>query len=187
MRIVELPMDGVFLLEMEPHEDERGSFARCFCSSTLMRLGIGTRIAQANLSRSSSRHTLRGLHYQHAPFEETKIVQCVAGRIYDVVLDLRPSSPTFSTWFAAEISADNGRIMVVPEGCAHGFMTLEDDSVVHYLVSAAYSPLHEDGVRHDDPAFAIRWPAEPACMSPRDRAHPLFDLERQLPKVSVPA
>ncbi|MCB1969707.1 MAG: dTDP-4-dehydrorhamnose 3,5-epimerase family protein [Geminicoccaceae bacterium] len=175
MRVLEQPMAGVYLLEPEAHHDERGRFSRCFCVEELDRLDANTGIVQANISHSHRCGTLRGLHYQHPPFAETKYVQCVSGRIHDVVLDLRPRSATFRKWYAAGLDDRNGWIMVIPEGCAHGFMTLEEDCAVQYFVTAPHAPQHEAGVRHDDPAFAIRWPMAPRAISARDASHPLFD------------
>ncbi|MCB2055036.1 MAG: dTDP-4-dehydrorhamnose 3,5-epimerase [Geminicoccaceae bacterium] len=175
MRVIEAPMAGVHLLEVERRGDARGYFGRCFCRTELEALGVDREIRQGNLSRSTRAGTLRGLHYQLPPAAETKIVQCLAGRVYDVVLDLRPTSATFGRHYGASLDADNGRMMVVPEGCAHGFLTLTDDCLVHYLVSAEYAPEAERGIRFDDPAFSIRWPMRPTLVSDRDRAHPPFD------------
>lgn len=175
MRAVSRPLPGVTVLQALPREDERGSFTRLFCQDELKGLGIARDVAQANLSRSSRRGTLRGLHYQIGPSAETKIVTCLAGAVHDVVLDLRPNSPAFGRSCAVELTAANRRLMMVPEGCAHGFMTLSDDALVLYFVSAAYDPVRERGVRWDDPAFAIPWPLRPSVVSARDRAHPDFD------------
>lgn len=174
MRALAEPMPGVRLLELAPRHDERGFFARAFCRATLADLDIDLPVAQANLSRSTVRGTLRGLHYQLPPSAETKLVLCLSGAIWDCVLDLRPSSPSFGRWTAAELSAENHRAMLVPPGCAHGFLTLAADSLVLYFVSAAYDSARERGVRWNDPAFAIAWPFEPAVLSARDRAHPDF-------------
>ena len=182
MRQIETPIEGVHLLETERRADERGYFARCYCQEELRSFGIEAEITQANLSHSRTKATLRGLHYQQSPRSETKIVQCLNGRIHDLVLDIRPGSGTFGRWFAAELSSANGRIMVVPEGCAHGFLTLEPNCLVHYMVTAPYTPDLERGIRYDDRAFAIPWPLEPAILSERDRSHPDFDLRRHLAK-----
>ena len=175
MRCVARPLPGMLLLEAEPRADQRGFFARVFCREALRDLGAEPMVEQANLSYSAKRGTLRGLHYQLGSSAETKIVACVRGAIHDVVLDLRPASPTFRRWAAVELSAANGRLVVVPEGCAHGFLTLEDDSLAFYLVSAPYDPVRERGVRWDDPAFGIAWPFPPSVISDRDAAHPDFD------------
>ena len=176
MRRIETRIAGACLLEQERKGDERGFFARCFCREELRAMGIPNDIAQANISSSAVRGTLRGLHFQLAPMAETKIVQCVQGRIFDVVLDLRPHGETYGDWIAAELSPACGRMMVVPEGCAHGFLTLEPDCLVHYMVTSAYAPELERGVRFDDPAFAIAWPMEPTVISDRDRSHPLHHM-----------
>jgi dTDP-4-dehydrorhamnose 3,5-epimerase len=174
MRALAEPLPGVRLLELTPRHDERGFFARAFCRTTLADLDVDLTVAQANLSRSTRRGTLRGLHYQLPPSAETKLVLCLSGAIWDCVLDLRESSPTFGRWTAAELSPDNHRAMLVPPGCAHGFLTLAPESLVLYFVSAAYDPVRERGVRWNDPTFAIDWPFEPSVVSARDRAHPDF-------------
>ena len=177
MRCVSRPLPGMLVLEAEPRRDHRGFFARLFCRDELRRLGVasGAAIEQANLSHSERRGTLRGLHYQLGPSAETKIVGCPRGAIHDVVVDLRRDSPAFGRWAAVELSEANGRMVVVPEGCAHGFLTLEPHSLALYLVSAPYDPLRERGVRWDDPAFGVVWPFKPECVSERDAAHPDFD------------
>ncbi|MEK0085493.1 dTDP-4-dehydrorhamnose 3,5-epimerase family protein [Benzoatithermus flavus] len=174
LRLLDRPLPGMAVLETLPHRDERGSFARCFCRETLQALGIGAEVAQANLSFSEQRGTLRGLHWQEKPGAEVKIVTCLAGALHDIVLDLRPDSPTYGRHAPVELSAANRRIVVVPEGCAHGFLTLADRTLVLYLVSAAYDPARERGVRWDDPAFALPWPFPPRVISPRDAALPDF-------------
>jgi len=168
------PLAGVRLLQLAPRYDERGFFARAFCRATLSELDVDLPVVQANLSRSRARGTLRGMHYQLPPSAETKLVMCLTGAIWDCVLDLRPGSPSFGRWTAAELSAENHRAMLVPPGCAHGFLTLEPDSLVLYFVSAAHDPARERGVRWNDPTFAIAWPFEPRVVSARDRAHPDF-------------
>ncbi len=173
--LIDRPLPGVLLLELEPRRDERGFFARCFCRRELAALGVEAAVCQANLSHSRRRGTLRGLHYQLPPSAETKIVRCLRGRIHDVVLDLRADSGCFGRSFGAELSEENGRAMVVPPGCAHGFLTLTDDVLVLYFVSAAYDPGRERGLRWNDPAFAIPWPFPPRVISARDRTHPDFD------------
>jgi dTDP-4-dehydrorhamnose 3,5-epimerase len=165
----------MLVLEAEPHADGRGFFTRLFCRTQFAELGKKAAVDQANLSYSARRGTLRGLHYQLGPSAETKMVSCLRGRLHDVVLDLRPASPSFGHWAAVELSESNRRVVVVPEGCAHGFLTMEDDCLAFYLVTAAYDPLRERGVRWDDPAFGIVWPFQPTCISDRDRSHPDFD------------
>lgn len=180
MRLVDRPLPGMMVLEAEPHRDRRGFFARCFCRRELERFGLDPDIEQANLSFSEQEGTLRGLHYQLPPSAETKIVLCLKGAIHDVVLDLRRGSPTFGRHAAVELSEANRRILVVPEGCAHGFLTLSDATLVFYLVSAAYDPALERGVRWNDPAFGIAWPFPPRVISERDAAHPDFNPVRHL-------
>lgn len=176
MRVAGRPLPGMLVLDPEPRTDARGSFARVFCREELRRMGVaGASIEQANVSRSLRRGTLRGLHYQLPPSAEIKVVSCARGALHDVVLDLRPDSPAFGRWAAVELTEDNGRIVVVPEGCAHGFLTLADDTVAHYLVTASYDPVRERGVRWDDPAFSISWPFAPSRLSERDAAHPDFN------------
>lgn len=175
MRLISRPLPGMLVLQTEPRTDERGFFARCFCRHELARFGVAPAVQQANLSFSERAGTLRGLHYQMAPSAETKVLTCLQGAVHDVVLDVRPSSPTFGRHAAVELSADNRRMVVVPEGCAHGFQTLRQDSLVLYLVSAAYDPVRERAIRWNDPAFAIGWPATPTVLSPRDAAAPDYD------------
>jgi dTDP-4-dehydrorhamnose 3,5-epimerase len=167
-------LPDVYLLESERHEDERGFFARVWQPGELAERGLIARLAHVSVSFSRRRGTLRGLHYQAAPMSEVKIVRCTRGLIFDVAVDLRPGSPTFMQWTSAELSADNGRALYIPEGCAHGFQTLADDSEVMYLISEEYSPRHARGVRWDDPAFSIVWPPDTRTMNERDRTYPDF-------------
>lgn len=168
---------GVTIVELEPHHDARGSFARTFCAEEFAAAGIPLKVAQVNLSSNRARHTLRGLHYQRAPFGEPKIVACLRGRIFDVAVDVRPNSPTYLRWEAVELSFDGGRMFCLSEGIAHGFLTLEPDSAVQYLMGAAYRPGAAVGLRWNDPALAIAWPAEPAAISERDSNYPLLQAE----------
>ena len=166
---------GVFILDLTPIPDERGFFAEAFHRDTFARLGLSTAIAQVNISYNDRAHTLRGMHYQLPPHEEVKVVRCVRGAVFDVAIDLRPDSPTFGKWVGLELSAANRRAFYVPEGCAHGYQTLTDDTEVHYLVSATYSPSHYRGVRWDDPFFGVRWPDAPVRhLHPRDTSYPDF-------------
>jgi dTDP-4-dehydrorhamnose 3,5-epimerase len=162
----ELP--GVHVLDVNPHEDARGTFARIWCARDASAHGLETRIAQASLSRNRERGTLRGLHYQKPPHAEVKVVRCVRGAVFDVALDLRRNSPTFRRWVGVELSADNGRALYIPEGCAHGFMTLERDSEILYQMSSFYEPEAGGGVRWDDCAFGISWPLPVSVIGPRD-------------------
>lgn len=177
MRLIDRPLEAAALLEQERHGDGRGFFARAFCQTELEALGLGFDITQANVSSSPRPHTLRGLHLQIGRNAERKLVQCLSGAIFDVIVDLRPTSADFRRWQGFELSARNGRMLVIPEGFAHGFLTLEPDVIVLYFTSSAYAPAMERGIRFDDPAFAISWPHRPAIVSPRDLAHEPFRPE----------
>lgn len=173
MRFTETTVTGAFLIDPEPRQDERGFFARVWCREDFAARGLSADFVQCNDSFSVHRGTLRGLHYQAPPFGEIKLVSCVRGRVWDVLVDLRQESPTFCRWFGAELSADNRRMMYVPEGCAHGYLTLEDGSEVTYPVSRSYHPESERGVRWNDPRFNIEWPMRDGLtMSPKDRQWP---------------
>jgi dTDP-4-dehydrorhamnose 3,5-epimerase len=171
-RFAETEIEGVVLVEIEPRGDDRGAFARLHCAEEFAAAGHPFTPAQTSLSRNPQIGTLRGLHHQPHPHAEVKLVRCVRGRIFDVAVDLRPSSPTHRRWTAAELSADNARALLIPEGVAHGFLTLEPDCDVLYQIAPAFQPGHEAGVRWDDPAFAIAWPHAPALISPRDAGYP---------------
>jgi dTDP-4-dehydrorhamnose 3,5-epimerase len=175
LRFTETSLPGAYTIDLEPRSDERGFFARFFCEDEFGREGLETRFVQINNSLSRDVGTLRGLHYQLDPSAEVKVVRAISGAIWDVILDLRPGSETFGRSFGAELTGDNRRMMYVPRGFAHGFLTLAPDTETLYLVSAAYDPERERGVRYDDPRFAIDWPAEPSVVSEKDMAHPDFD------------
>lgn len=177
MRFERTGIEGAFLVEIEPHHDERGFFARRFCEREFAAAGLETRFVQHSLSHSIRRHTLRGMHFQKAPHGEVKLVGCAAGAIFDVVADLRPGSPSFRQWRGFELSAENGRSLYIPQGCAHGFLTLSDDAVTTYMISAFHAPEAAAGVRFDDPALGIDWPAEPAVLSERDRQWPALEVD----------
>lgn len=168
VRDTDLP--GVRVIRMEAAADERGSFARTFDAAEWDSRGMSPRVEQCSLSRNALRGTLRGMHYQASPFAECKLVRCARGAIFDVAVDLRPDSPSFRRWFGVELSESNDTMLYIPEGLAHGFLTLTDDSEVLYQISERYSPEHGRGVRWDDPAFGIAWPDEPRVISDRDRA-----------------
>ncbi|HEX4369455.1 MAG TPA: dTDP-4-dehydrorhamnose 3,5-epimerase family protein [Rhodopila sp.] len=174
MRVIPTLLPGVVLLQPQAAHDARGSFARLSCLTTLAAAGVAFSPVQTSLSRSSRCGTLRGLHYQVAPAAETKIVHCVAGAMFDVVLDLRPDSPSFRRAFCVELTAANGQGLLVPRGCAHGLLTLTDDAAVLYQIDRDYDPGCARGVRWDDPAFAIPWPSSPVVLSDRDAAWPDF-------------
>lgn len=178
MIFAETRLRGAYLIDPERKTDERGYFARVFCSREFEAHGLRLRWVQANVSHNARRGTLRGLHYQKAPCGEKKLVRCTRGAIYDVILDLRAGSPTFGQWVGVELSAENGRMLLVPEGAAHGFITLAADTDVFYHVSQFYRPEAEGGVRYDDPAFAIRWPVPVEAISAKDRSWPDFDPAR---------
>ena len=175
MKLSTTDVDGAVVIEPELHEDERGFFARIWDSSEFASQGLAGRLAQCSISYNRRRGTLRGLHYQAAPHEEAKLVRCTSGAIFDVAIDLRPDSPTFRAWFGVELSADNRLAHYVPEGCAHGFLTLMTGSEVLYLISEFHSPDVARGVRFDDPAFGIEWPAEIVVINERDRTYPNFE------------
>ena len=175
MNIVETPLAGAHILEAVPLTDERGFFAEVYQTDEFSAIGLEPRIAQINLSHNTQRGTLRGMHYQLAPHAEAKTVRCMRGAIFDVIIDLRPTSPTFTRWFGVELTAENRRALHVPVGCAHGFQTLSDDTDVLYLVSHRYTPSHYRGVRWNDPAFGIVWPVVATrVMNERDATYPDF-------------
>jgi dTDP-4-dehydrorhamnose 3,5-epimerase len=166
------PIPGVHVLHLVPIPDNRGFFARAFCADEFRERGLNPTVTQAHLSLNNVRGVLRGMHYQKPPAAEAKLVRCIRGAIYDVAVDLRPESPTYLKWFACELSASNRKAMYVPEGCAHGFQALDDNSEVFYQVSHAYAPDLADGFRYDDPAVGIRWPLQVRVISTRDGAWP---------------
>lgn len=171
----ETALPGAHVIELERIEDSRGFFARAWSTGDLAERGLETRIAQCSVSWNERRGTLRGMHFQRAPHEEVKVIRCVRGRLYDVIVDLRPGSPTFCRWVGVELDQDSRRMLYVPGGVAHGFQTLRDATEVFYMVSEPYAPESADGVRWDDPAFGIEWPlGEPTAISDRDRAWPPF-------------
>lgn len=174
MKFLATPLAGAFVLEVDRHEDDRGGFARIYCAREFAEHGLDARISQSSLSWNTARGTLRGLHYQTAPHRESKTVRVVAGAIFDVMVDLRTESSTRGQWFGTELSAANARALHIPAGFAHGFLTLEDDSVVHYQISDFYVPDAGRGIRWDDPSLAISWPFPPTCISDRDRALPFL-------------
>ena len=168
MIFTETPVDGVLVVDLEQRSDERGFFARVFDDGEFEARGLAAHWVNVNDSLSAERGTLRGMHYQLAPAAEVKVVRCIRGSMFDVALDLRTGA-----WFGVELTAENRRMLYVPEHCAHGFLTLEDDTEALYLTSAHYSPEHERGARWDDPAFGIEWPFAPVVLSDKDRAWPL--------------
>jgi dTDP-4-dehydrorhamnose 3,5-epimerase len=176
MIFTETELGGAYVIDLEPREDARGFFARAWCENEFADHGLTTRIAQCNLSYNRSAGTVRGMHYQAAPHQEAKVVRCTRGAIYDVIIDLRPESPTFKRWTGVTLTAENRRTLYVPEGFAHGYQTLADETETFYFVSARYAPDAERGVRWDDPSFGIRWPeADGRTISEKDRAWPNFE------------
>jgi dTDP-4-dehydrorhamnose 3,5-epimerase len=176
MIFTETELSGAFIIDLKRLSDERGFFARSWCEDEFAEHGIKRVPLQANVSSNPKKGTLRGMHYQLAPFEETKLVRCTRGAIYDVIVDLREESPTFMKWIGVELTADSFRMLFVPERFAHGFITLEDNTDVTYQVSAKYTPGAERGLRWNDPAIGIQWPMEPTLVSEKDRNHPDFQL-----------
>jgi dTDP-4-dehydrorhamnose 3,5-epimerase len=172
----ETKLPGAFVIDVERREDERGFFGRTFCVDEFSQHGLETGLVQANVSWNPRQGTLRGMHFQRAPHAEVKIVRATRGAVHDVIIDLRPDSPTYTQWIGVDLTAENRRALYVPEGFAHGFQTLVPDCEVHYLVTEVYTPEAEGGVRWDDPAFGIEWP-DPAnaFLSPKDAAWPDFD------------
>ena len=175
MRFSPTPVEGAYIVEPEPRSDERGFFARVFCQREFAAAGLESRFVQINNSLSKDRRTLRGMHYQLGEAAEVKIIRCVRGAVWDAILDLRPESATFGHSFGAELTAENRRMMYVPRGFAHGFLTLDEDTEVLYPVSAFYDPGRERGVRWNDPRFALHWPIEPRVISDKDAGLPDFD------------
>jgi dTDP-4-dehydrorhamnose 3,5-epimerase len=166
-------LDGAYIVEMEPIGDNRGFFARAWCTKEFESFGLIAQFVQANLTYSPERGTVRGLHYQIAPHQEVKLVRCTRGATYDVIVDLRPESPTYKEWLAIELTADNHKMIYIPAGFAHGYQILMDDTEVFYQVGQFYAPQYERGARWNDPAFGIEWPiASPLILSEKDRNWP---------------
>ena len=164
----ETPIAGLVLVELEKRGDDRGWFARTFCEDEFAAAGLKTRFVQHNASANPKAGTLRGMHFQNAPHAEVKVVRCTRGALFDAIVDLRPESPTYGRWEGFELTAENGRMLYVPEGFAHGYLTLADDTEASYLVSYPYTPGAEGGLRYDDPAFGIDWPRAITVLSPKD-------------------
>lgn len=167
----ETNIDGAWLIEPERFEDDRGFFTRAFCPEEFEGQGIDFNPVQSNISHNKKALTLRGMHYHVAPYQEAKLVRCTSGRIFDVLVDLRPKSSSYKKWFGSELSPKNGNALFIPPGCAHGFLTLEDYSDVFYQMSPLYTPGHDCGFRWNDPQIAIEWPEEPVIISSRDATY----------------
>jgi dTDP-4-dehydrorhamnose 3,5-epimerase len=175
MRFTETKIQGVYVLEIEPRPDERGFFGRAWCRRELEEHGLDATVAQTNVGVSRRRGTLRGLHYQAAPHAEVKLARVTRGAAFDVAVDLRPSSPTYTSWVGVRLSAANLKMLYLPEGCAHGYLTLADDTELVYQTSAFYEPDAVRGANYADPAFGIEWPAPVEVISEQDRSWPLLD------------
>ena len=178
MKYTETKLQGAFIIEIEPLEDERGSFTRSFCRKEFEKLGLNSEIVQCNVSSNKKAGTLRGMHFQKAPFEETKIVSVTKGAIYDVIIDLRKESETYCKWFSIELTENNNKMLYIPKGFAHGFQTLVDDTIVYYQMGNYYNPEYTDGVRWDDPAFNIkRAECKNRVISEKDKIYKDYDLK----------
>jgi dTDP-4-dehydrorhamnose 3,5-epimerase len=172
----ETKLPGVFEIQLEPKPDDRGFFARCWCEKEFEANKLNPKLVQCSISFNSRKGTLRGMHYQEAPYRETKLVRCTSGSLFDVVLDLRPDSPTYRDWVAVLLTPANHHMVYVPEGCAHGLLTLEDNTEVFYQMAEVFNAESARGVRWDDPAFRISWPSAVEVISERDRTYPDFEL-----------
>ena len=176
MKFKATTIDGVVAMDLEPHRDERGFFARAFCPDEFAAAGIAFAPAQINLSRNDAAFTLRGMHWQDAPYDEDKVVRVTAGAIHDVVVDLRRESPTYRRWIGMKLDAQTTNALFIPKGCAHGFVTLEPATDIFYLMGQPYTPGHAHGFRYDDPSVAIEWPTSPKVIAPADLAWPPLHL-----------
>ncbi|MCQ6563573.1 dTDP-4-dehydrorhamnose 3,5-epimerase [Paenibacillus mendelii] len=176
MIFAEAALQGVYTIDLQPIDDDRGFFARTFCKKEFEAYGLHTDLVQCNLSNNRKSGTVRGMHYQLAPYEEVKLVQCVRGAIYDVVIDLRPSSATYLQWNAFELNEFNRRMLYIPEGFAHGFQTLQDETEVFYQMGNYYYPEASRGIRWNDPQFGIEWPLACEVISDKDQSYPEFNL-----------
>jgi dTDP-4-dehydrorhamnose 3,5-epimerase len=174
MRFTKSKVDGAFIIELEKFEDERGFVAYAWSEKEFLEQGISTKFLEMIMSYNTRKGTLRGMHFQNKPFAQAKLVRCTNGAIYDVAIDLRPGSRTYKKWDAIELTARNRRMFYIPEGCAHGFQTLEDETEVLYQISTVYSPDNASGVRWNDPAFGIEWPEDERTIIGRDRDYPDF-------------
>jgi dTDP-4-dehydrorhamnose 3,5-epimerase len=175
MNFCKTNLPGVLEIHLQPKNDERGFFARSWCQKEFEDHGLNAKLVQCNVSFNNRKGTLRGMHYQADPYAETKIVRCTHGAIYDVVVDLRPQSPTFKDWIGVTLTAANRYMLYIPEGCAHGFLTLDDNTEVFYQMSEFHNPDSARGVRWNDPAFQVIWPGTVEVISERDRAYPDFE------------
>ena len=175
MKFTETPLKGAWVIDLDPMTDGRGFFARTYCEHEFKAHGIDLTLVQCNMSQNNKARTLRGMHLQTAPVEESKLVRCIQGSLYDVIIDLRTASPTYLMHFGTELSAENRRMLYVPIGFAHGYQTLEDDTEVFYMVGAYYTPEYACGFRYNDPTFSIQWPLPVEFISEKDAIWPLFE------------
>lgn len=180
MRFTETKLKGAYIIEVDEISDSRGFFGRLWCKEEMDAMGLNSELAQSNVSLSKKKGTVRGMHFQLSPYPETKLVRCTRGAVYDVIVDLRRESPTFLQWIGVELTAENRRMIYVPEHFAHGFITLEDNSEVYYLVTEFYRKDKEGGYRWNDPAFNIKWPLEMTEISDKDLNHPDFNVNDSL-------
>lgn len=176
MKFVETPLAGAYEVEIEPLQDERGSFARTFCHKEFAEIGFHKQIMQINHSITRRKGAVRGMHYQRPPACEAKIIRCVHGHVFDVMVDIRAGSPTFMQWHGVELSKDNMRMVYIPEGFAHGFQAITDNAELIYHHSTFYSPEYERGLRYDDPVLAINWPLPVSVVSPKDQSYTLIGV-----------
>jgi dTDP-4-dehydrorhamnose 3,5-epimerase len=180
MKFTETPLKGAYYIDLEKRGDERGFFARLFCVNEYNEFNLDNKIVQMNNSLSKDKGTLRGIHYQLPPKAETKVIRCIGGAIYDVIVDLRKGSESFGKWFGLELNEDNRTMLYVPKGFGHAFITLTDNVEILYLVTEFYSPENERGIRWNDPFFNIKWPFDPVVISDKDKSHPDFKIENQI-------
>jgi dTDP-4-dehydrorhamnose 3,5-epimerase len=178
MRFMETGIEGAWVIDPSPHQDDRGRFLRAWCAREFAEHAINFLPVQANLGFSKTRGTVRGMHFQEAPAIEAKLIRCNRGAIFDVVLDLRPGSPSYGEWYGVELSAENCRMLYVPENCGHGYQTLEDCTEMYYMTSGFYTSSAVRGVRFDDPEFGIRWPFDATVVSEQDSSWPLFERQK---------
>ena len=174
MNLCQTPIPDAYVIELNQISDDRGFFSRLWCKKTFEHLGLNNNIAQINFSYNETKGTLRGLHFQRDPYREVKIVQCVRGSIFDVIVDLRPDSPAYLEWFGITLQQDDGKLLYVPEGCAHGYQATSDFATAIYPTTEFYHPESESGVRWDDPLLNIEWPVNPIKVSEKDRSWPLL-------------
>jgi dTDP-4-dehydrorhamnose 3,5-epimerase len=175
MKYIETPLKGAYIIELEPFRDSRGLFARTFCKKEFQKIGHNKEFVQFNHSLTLQKGTIRGMHYQVPPNSEIKLIRCVRGNVYDVIIDIRSGSTTFLNYFAVELNEDNMKMIYVPEGFAHGFQTLENNTQLIYHHTQFYSPQHERGIRYNDPVIAVEWPLEPMNVTEKDKNYPLID------------